>query len=157
MLRWIAAFKLLKAALLLVAGLALLRVVQGDLAVMVGRWVERFHLDPDGRLVQGVLSRVADAAPGQVHLIASGMFLYAALLLTEGVGLVYRKRWAEYFTIVATAFFIPLELYELARRVSAPRVALLLINVVIVIYLFVRVRRERAADRVGRHVTQIAA
>jgi uncharacterized membrane protein (DUF2068 family) len=146
MLRWIAAFKLLKGALLLVAGLAFLRVVQGNAAEVLGRWAERFHLDPDGRI-----------EPGRFHLIGVGMLFYAALLLTEGIGLMYRKRWAEYFTIVATASFIPLELYELARRVSAPRLAVLLVNVAIVIYLFVRVRRERAEERVEPRITQSAA
>jgi uncharacterized membrane protein (DUF2068 family) len=100
---------------------------------------------------------VADLEPGRFHVIGAGMLFYAALLLTEGIGLMYRKRWAEYLTIVATASFIPLELYELARRVSAPRLAVLLVNVAIVIYLFVRVRRERAEERVEPRIRQSAA
>lgn len=157
MLRWIAAFKLVKGALLLVAGLSFLRVVQGDVAEVMGRWAERFHLDPDGRIVQAVLFRVAGIEPGRFRLIAVGMFFYAALLLTEGIGLMYRKRWAEYVTIVATASFIPLEIYELARRVSPPRLFVLVVNVAIVIYLCVRVRRERAEEGVDRRITQSAA
>jgi uncharacterized membrane protein (DUF2068 family) len=75
--------------------------------------------------------------------LSVGTFFYSALLLTEGTGLLLRKRWAEYFTIIATSSFIPLEVYELARRVSAAKVILLLLNVVVVVYLVINLRRDR--------------
>jgi uncharacterized membrane protein (DUF2068 family) len=75
--------------------------------------------------------------------LSLGTFFYSALLLTEGTGLLFGKRWAEYFTIIATSSFIPLEVYELAKRVSAPRLALLLINVAVVVYLVVELWRSR--------------
>jgi uncharacterized membrane protein (DUF2068 family) len=51
--------------------------------------------------------------------ILSGLtFAYSALFLTEGTGLFFEKRWAEFFTIIATASFIPLELYELFKNPS---------------------------------------
>lgn len=56
------------------------------------------------------------------------------------MGLLLRKRWAEYFTIVTTAGLIPLELYELARHVSLAKIVVLMLNVAIVIYLIRRVR-----------------
>ena len=31
------------------------------------------------------------------------MFLYAALFMTEGIGLALCRRWAEYMTIITTA------------------------------------------------------
>jgi uncharacterized membrane protein (DUF2068 family) len=43
-------------------------------------------------------------------------FLYAGLFTTEGIGLLLRKCWAEYFTIVTTGGLIPLEVYELWRH-----------------------------------------
>jgi len=72
-----------------------------------------------------------------------GTFFYSALLLTEGTGLLLGKRWAEYFTIFATSSFIPLEVYELARRASPARFVVLLINVVVVVYLVAEVYRIR--------------
>lgn len=73
-----------------------------------------------------------------------GTFVYAALLLTEGTGLLLRKRWAEYFTIITTACLIPLEVYEIVRRVTAVKTAILIINFAIVAYLIARVRRGTA-------------
>jgi uncharacterized membrane protein (DUF2068 family) len=63
-------------------------------------------------------------------------------LLTEGIGLLLRKRWAEYFTIITTGGLVPLEIYEIARHVTAAKIVVLALNVAIVVYLVVRVREE---------------
>ncbi len=52
-----------------------------------------------------------------------GTFLYAGLFLIEGTGLLLRKHWAEYFTIITTGLFIPLEVYELARHFTVVKLA----------------------------------
>ena len=72
--------------------------------------------------------------------ISVGSFIYAALLLTEATGLWLRRRWAEYFTIIVTGSFIPLEIYEVSRRVTATRLAAIALNVAIVLYLMRRLR-----------------
>ena len=51
------------------------------------------------------------------------------------IGLWYQRRWAEYLTFIATALFLPLEFFELTRRVSALRLVALVINLAIVAYL----------------------
>jgi uncharacterized membrane protein (DUF2068 family) len=71
--------------------------------------------------------------------------VYAGVLLTEGVGLWLRQRWAEYFTVIVTASFVPLELYEIVRHVTVTRVIVLAVNLAIVGYLVARLRRERGA------------
>jgi len=43
-------------------------------------------------------------------------------MLTEGVGLALRKRWAEYLTIIATSSLIPLEVYELIQHFSVMKI-----------------------------------
>ena len=75
--------------------------------------------------------------------ISAGTFAYAAIFLTEGTGLLLRKRWAQYFTIIVTTSFLPLEVYELARRISAAKVAVILVNIAILAYLIVSVRRHQ--------------
>jgi uncharacterized membrane protein (DUF2068 family) len=63
--------------------------------------------------------------------------------LTEGIGLALRKRWAEYLTIISTASLLPLEVYEILKRASAPKIVVLLANIAIVVYLVLEVRRTR--------------
>jgi uncharacterized membrane protein (DUF2068 family) len=73
--------------------------------------------------------------------------LYACLFLVEGVGLFMRRRWAEYLTVIATASFIPLEIYEIIKESSLPRVSLLVVNSGIVIYLSTGLRRKAARQQ----------
>ncbi len=143
MLRLIAAFKLLKGLLLVVLALATLKLVHADVEDIVASWARHLHLRSEGRVVGAALERIGGMQPRTLETAAAGMLVYAALLVTEGIGLFLRKTWAEYFTIILTGLFIPLEIYELVRHVTATRVGVVVVNVVIVGYLVARVRRER--------------
>jgi uncharacterized membrane protein (DUF2068 family) len=72
--------------------------------------------------------------------VAAGLVAYAVIELAEGVGLWYIKRWAEYLTVVATAGFLPLEVYEIVERVTWLRVGALVFNVAAVVYLLLAKR-----------------
>jgi len=97
-------------------------------------------VDTDNRYIHGVLARVFRVTPKQLRELSVGTFIYAGLFLTEGLGLLLRKHWAEYFTIITTGAFIPLEIYELARHFTVVKLVVIAINVLIVWYLVARVR-----------------
>jgi uncharacterized membrane protein (DUF2068 family) len=83
------------------------------------------------------------------------LFVYAAIEGAEAVGLWYQRRWAEYLTFVATALFLPLEVYELTRTVSPFKLIALLLNLAIVVYLISAkrlfgIRGGVAAERADR-------
>ncbi len=137
----IALFKLIKGILLLAVGIGVLKLLHRDIAQTVAHWVDILRVDPDNRLIHRLLTRILSVTPAQLRAASAGTFVYAGLLLTEGLGLLFRKRWAEYFTIITTAGLIPIEVYELTRRVSTAKVAVLIINVAIVAYLVRRVRK----------------
>jgi uncharacterized membrane protein (DUF2068 family) len=139
----IALFKLIKGALLIIAGIGALKLLHRDVAETVSHWIDILRVDPDNRLIHSLLTRVVSVTPKQLEAASVGTFIYAALLLTEGTGLLLRKRWAEYFTIVSTAGLIPLELYEIQRHLTAAKIMVLLVNIAIVIYLMARVWRTR--------------
>ena len=82
--------------------------------------------------------------PGHLEALGVGAFLYTVLFTVEGIGLWRGKRWAEYLTAIATASFVPLEIYELTHRVSPRRLSALLLNLAIVAYLIYRLRRREA-------------
>jgi uncharacterized membrane protein (DUF2068 family) len=77
---------------------------------------------------------------GRLHLVALVLAAYAVLEAVEAVGLWLQKRWAEYLTLIATAALLPLEIYELARGVSAFKVIALIVNIAIVVYLLLAKR-----------------
>jgi len=141
----IAIFKLIKGVLLLLTAIGLLGMVHRDLSATVEHWITVLRMDPDARYFQWLLQRVALISPAQIRAVRAGSFFYSALLLTEGIGLWFELRWAEYLTVIATSSFIPLELYELCCGISSPRLVVLGINLAIVWYLLRVLRRQRKA------------
>jgi uncharacterized membrane protein (DUF2068 family) len=139
----IAAFKLLKGLALLAVGIGAHNLINKDLDEVVNRWVDYFRIDPNNHYIHRLLERFTNLDPHRLKELSFGTFFYAAVLLTEGVGLAMGKRWAEYFTIIVTSSFIPLEIYEIARHLTVMKVVLLLINLAVVAYLAVEVRRYR--------------
>lgn len=139
----IAAFKLFKGLALLAVGVGVLRLLHKDAAAEMERWADLFRVDPDNLYIHRLLERFSNLDDRKLKELSVGTFFYSALLLTEGIGLSLGKRWAEYFTIIATSSFIPLEVYELAKQASLAKVMILLINIAVVAYLVIEVRRNR--------------
>jgi len=135
-------FKLVKALLLVVVGIGAIKFLHKDLASTVIHWVQVLRVDPDNQHVHRILERIFRVTPRQLKGLSVGTFLYASVFATEGMGLLLRKRWAEYFTIIATGGLIPLEIYELARHFTLAKLMVLLVNALIVWYLAARVRRR---------------
>ena len=105
----IAAFKLLKALLLVAGGLAALRLLQADAARSVDQWVAALPLDSQRRLAHRFLVRLTGLPANRLHALGIAFFAYAGLFVVEGIGLWRQRRWAEYLTVIATASFVPLE------------------------------------------------
>ncbi|HKN50646.1 MAG TPA: DUF2127 domain-containing protein, partial [Actinomycetota bacterium] len=72
---------------------------------------------------------------GSLRVVAFTAAVYCVLEGTEAVGLWKERRWAEYLTAVATAGFLPFEIIELSKKVSSLKVATLVINLAILVYL----------------------
>jgi uncharacterized membrane protein (DUF2068 family) len=70
-----------------------------------------------------------------LYLVGVAIAVYAVLEGTEAVGLWLGKRWAEYLTFLATIIFVPYEVYELAKGVSALKVLALVLNLAVAAYL----------------------
>ena len=137
----IAAFKLLKGLALMALGIGALKLLHKDVAGVVEHWIDVFRVDPHNRFILRLLEKLPMVDERKLKEFSVGTFIYSAIFLTEGVGLALRKRWAEYFTIIVTASLLPLEIYELARRVTWPRSLALLINLAVVAYLVRELRR----------------
>ena len=86
------------------------------------------------------LEKALAAKPSTLVLLALVLCAYAVLEVVEGVGLWLLKRWGEYFAVVATSVFMPLEIHDLAKGITMTRVVTFTINVAAVIYLVISKR-----------------
>jgi uncharacterized membrane protein (DUF2068 family) len=145
--RSIALFKLVKGLLLFVLAVGALKLRHLDPPDVVLVLADRLHLDAYPRFVEALFERSFRLDAKRLAELGAGAFAFGGLFLVEGVGLWLERRWAEYVTIVSTAAFIPVEIYELQKRFDAARVLLLALNAAVVGYLVWRVRAERPARR----------
>lgn len=68
-------------------------------------------------------------------MIAALLAAYAVMELIEAAELWLKKRWGEYFAVVATAIFLQLEIRELLHRITFTRAVAFVINLGAVVYL----------------------
>jgi uncharacterized membrane protein (DUF2068 family) len=99
------------------------------------------------------LEKALAAKPSTLVLLTLMLAGYALLEVVEGVGLWLLKRWGEYFAVVATSVFLPLEIHDLAKGITMTRVVTFTINVAAVIYLLVSKRRGEQLLDVERAAT----
>jgi uncharacterized membrane protein (DUF2068 family) len=107
------------------------------------RLATALKFDPESRFVSLLLDKADLIDAHRLKEIGLATFAYSALALTEGVGLLLEKVWAEYLTLVLTVSFLPWELFELARRPDWFRLSLLLINLAVLWYLVWLLRRKK--------------
>jgi len=140
-IRLIALFKLAKAAMLIALGLGALSM-QHDHS-WLGTWIHALAVDPHGKLVTALIAKISSLDTRQLEEIGIGSLLYAVVFLVEGVGLMLRRMWAEVMTVIITTSFIPLEIYELVEHRSWAKGAVIVVNVLVVLYLLRRLHREK--------------
>ncbi len=139
-LRLIGLFKLVKAIGLVAVGLGALSLLRRDEARGVKGWIDNLH--PANHYMREAIEKVSGFDPATLRLIGIGTLVYACLFLIEGVGLLLRKLWAEYFTTILTTSLVPIEIYELVENESITKAAVTAFNIGIVIYLVFRLRGD---------------
>ena len=148
-IRVIAVFEALKGLLVLIAGLGLLTLVHHDLQAAAERLVRHSHLNPAHHYPRIFIEAASHMNDSRLRLrsMAALAFLYAVVRLIEAYGLWHMRVWAEWFAIIAGSLFLPVEAYEMFRRATWTRGAVLSINLFIVaylVYVLLANRRERA-------------
>jgi len=139
----IAALKFVNGIGLLAIGLGALHYLHGDIEKDFAHWMELLRADPHNKYLIWLLEKLSNVDEHRLRQLSVGTFFYSALFLLEGTGLALAKRWAEYLTIITTASLMPVELYELYVRLTWPRGVVLVVNIVVVAYLVVELKRTR--------------
>jgi uncharacterized membrane protein (DUF2068 family) len=136
-------FKLGKAILFFGIGVGVIHMLHKDFGDEVMQLATALKFDPESRFVTILLEKADLIDVHRLKQIGFATFAYSALALTEGVGLLMEKVWAEYLTLILTISFLPWELYELVSHPSWFRVGLLLINLIVLGYLMWLLRRKK--------------
>lgn len=135
-------FKLGKALFFFCVGMGAIHLLHKDLGDEAMRLVTALRFDPESRFTALLMDKVDLIDARQLRTIGMATILYSGLALTEGIGLLLEKTWAEYLTLFLTISFLPWEMFELARRPNWFRFGLLLINLAVLWYLVWLLRRK---------------
>jgi uncharacterized membrane protein (DUF2068 family) len=150
MLALIAAFKFVKSAALIVLSIVLFRLRDPSELARLAEWLGTFPVTTGHEFVGHAIRWMVGMDAHTIGLFAMVALTYAVLYGIEGVGLWHNTDWAKYLTVITTCLFIPLEIWEIARRFAPMKVLALVINIAIVIYLIWLLRQEiEAARRAG--------
>ena len=132
----IIAIKLLKGALFVTLAVVAYTLSDNDLPAEYQKWLHFLRLNPEKSFWTQLAVQVGGLTEARVLWVAVGTFIYSLFSLVEGVGLIYRVSWAGWLAIGESAFFIPIEVFELVHRPSRMVAGILALNVFIVWYLF---------------------
>src|SRR5512144_1082006 len=130
-LKVVALFEGAKGALVLLTGLGILALIHKDVHLAAEQLVRHLHVNPARHYPRIFLDAAERVTDMQLWALALGALAYAAIRFTEAAGLWLRRRWAEWFGFLSGSMYIPIELYELFREVTWPRVTVLVVNLAI--------------------------
>ena len=134
----------IKGLALVIVGIYVLAHVRSGLGGLANTLIEEFNLASGSSFLRHWLYQLVLRFTGISHnsllALSIGSIVYGLIEGSESIGLMLRRRWAEYLVVLATAFFIPVEVIELAGHPTIVKAVTFILNVVVVVYL---VRKKR--------------
>ena len=141
----IIAIKLLKGLLFVGLAIVAYTLSDNDLPAEYKNFLHHLRLNPERKFWADLAVQVGQLTEAKVLWAAAGTLVYSLFSLVEAIGLMFRVPWAGWLSIGESAFFIPIEIYELLQQTHRDRpgpghpITVLIIlgfNILIVWYLF---------------------
>lgn len=134
-LRSVAIFEAVKGVLILAVGFGVWKLRHRDIDGLVDHLVSFLHLNPEGHLSNIFFKAAGHLTEKNLVLVALGALVYSLIRFAEAYGLWRARPWAEWFALIAGAVYIPFEIHALMHHPNPIKWAILLINVLIVVYM----------------------
>ena len=136
--------KLLKGLLFVTLAFMAYTLSDNDLPAEYRHLLTHLRVNPERRFWVDLAVQVGQLSEANVLWAAAGTLVYSLFSLVEGVGLMFRVSWAGWLAIGESAFFIPIEIYDLVQQAAPDRprpghtvtvLIILVLNIFIVWYL----------------------
>ena len=155
-LRTVATIEFTKGVVVVLAGLGLLSMRHKNIWGVAESFLEFLHVSPYHHYVGvfiDLVSRISDVRLWKIALVAS---IYAILRFVEAYGLWYALPWAEWMAAITGGVYIPFEAADLIRHATWFRLAVLVVNALIVFYMLnLRLEAEEKRRAARRHPESI--
>ena len=150
----IIAIKLLKGLIFVGLAVTIYCLSDNDLPAEYRHWLQVLRLNPERKFWSDLAKQIAQISEANVMLAAAGTLFYSLFSLVEAIGLMFRVSWAGWLAIGESAFFIPIEIYELSQhgsRVPGRHGHPLMLLTILAINIFILVYLYRNRERLFRH------
>lgn len=131
---------------MLIAGFGLARAIGGDAGEFAEHLVHRLHLNAAKRFPRIFIDLANNLSDAQLWALAALALTYSLFRFAEAYGLWLGRRWGEWVAAVSGGIYVPVEIYELTRGISAVKVAALILNALIVAYMCYLLLRRRVTS-----------
>ncbi len=136
--------------LVLLAGLGLLSLIHQDVQKKAEDIVMLLHMNPARYYPHIFIDFASKITDARLWFFSIAALLYAAVRFIETYGLWHERAWAEWFAVISSGLYLPVELYHVIEHPNPVSIAVPLVNIGIVIYLAVllvaNARRKRAGE-----------
>jgi uncharacterized membrane protein (DUF2068 family) len=143
-------FEVTKAAIVLLLGCGLFHLMHNNLDDVAERVVQVLHVSPEGKLSNLFFQLASHASDRVLWVLALSSLAYVSVRLVEAYGLWREREWAQWFSLLSTALYVPPELYWILRNPSWLKCAVLVTN--IAVFLFMLNLRVTGRSRVVRSI-----
>jgi len=153
-LRAVAVLEMFKGLLVFAAGIGLFTLLHKDIGDVAESIVEHLHLNPAHHIPRVFIQAAGNVSDKNVLVLACAAFAYTVLRFAEAYGLWNARTWAEWFAIISGSLYLPWEILEVVKHHNRIRWAVLIVNILIVLYMiYVRcdvvMKRRRGYSRRG--------
>jgi uncharacterized membrane protein (DUF2068 family) len=131
----VAALEAAKGTIVLLAGFGLLGLLHRDLHALSSDIVAHLHLNPAKKYPRIFIDLFSSLNDQRLWMMAGFALLYSTIRFVEAYGLWKQKTWAEWLALVGGCIYLPLEVYEIWRKVTVVHVSALVVNLVIVLLM----------------------
>jgi len=134
-LRVVSFFEAAKGLLVLLTGFGLLAFIHKDLHLAAEQLVRFMHINPASHYPRIFIDLANHLNTGHLWAMAFAALIYSVIRFVEAFGLWLDREWAKWFGLLTGGLYIPVELFEIMRGVTWPKVSICIVNLGIVLYL----------------------
>lgn len=134
-LRVVSLFEAAKGLLVLLTGFGLLALIHKDLHLAAEQLVRHFHLNPASHYPRIFIDLANHLNAGKLWGMAFAALIYSVVRFIEAFGLWMGQQWAKWFGLLTAGLYVPIELFEVIRGATWPKLTVFIVNVGIVGYL----------------------
>lgn len=146
-LRAVALLEIFKAVLAIAGAVGLFTLRHRDIGDIVENLAEALHLNPAHRVVQALIAAADRISETKIVAVICVAMAYAVIRFVEAYGLWHARAWAEWFAIISGSAYLPWEIIEVIKHHDRFRWAVLIVNILVVLYMIYVRRDEAAAER----------